>query len=439
MNLSFNFKFMMPKKESGNKTLKIVYVPINSLSTPDYNPRLWTEEAKCQLQESILRYGLIDPLIVNSAPDRKGIIIGGNFRWEMAREMGFIEVPIVYVNIANLEREKELCLRLNANTGAWDFEMLKSFEVDFLLDVGFSDEELGNIWDGMLEVEDDDFKIEKELEAAKITDIKLGNMFALGPHRLICIDSEDPISVQEFLNGVKVNVINTDIPYNIGLNYNGGIGGKKNYGGTINDKKSDEEYRLFVKKLIENGLMVADKDCHVFFWCDEKYVGMLQEIYRESGIDQKRLCLWLKDNQNPTPQVAFNKVTEFCLYGTRGKPYLSDKIKNLNEVLNKEIGTGCQLSDNVMDLFSVWLAKRLPGTEYEHPTQKPPDLYEKSLRRCSKPGDVVLDLCAGSGSLMVACEQLKRTAYLCEIEPVFCQLIIIRYEKYANKEAVKLN
>jgi len=136
---------MTTKKELSNQALKIAYVPIDSLSSPDYNPRFWSEEAKCQLEESIAKYGLIDPLIVNSAPDRKGIIIGGNFRWEMAKEMGFTEVPVVYVNIPDMKREKELCLRLNANTGDWNFEMLQSFNVDLLLDIGFSDNELASI------------------------------------------------------------------------------------------------------------------------------------------------------------------------------------------------------------------------------------------------------------------------------------------------------
>ena len=121
------------------------------------------------------------------------------------------------------------------------------------------------------------------------------------------------------------------------------------------------------------------------------------------------------------------------------EPYLSNKVKNLNEIMNKEITTGNRLIDEVMDLINIWLVKRLPGNQYEHPTQKPPTLYEKSLRRCSRPGDIILDLCAGSGSLMVSCEQLKRTAYLVEIEPIFCQLIINRYEQLTKTKIKKIN
>jgi DNA modification methylase len=114
-------------------------------------------------------------------------------------------------------------------------------------------------------------------------------------------------------------------------------------------------------------------------------------------------------------------------------------VQNLNEIMNKEIGTGNRLIDDILDLWDIWLVKRLAGNEYEHPTMKPPTLYEKALRRCSNPGDIILDSFAGSGSLLIAAEQLKRKAYLIEIEPIFCDLIINRYESYAKQKSKKIN
>ena len=90
-------------------------------------------------------------------------------------------------------------------------------------------------------------------------------------------------------------------------------------------------------------------------------------------------------------------------------------------------------------MIDIWLVKRLSGTEYQHPTEKPPTLHEKALRRCTRPGDLALDLFGGSGSLLIACEQLKRSAYLIEREPIFVDLIIRRYEKLTNQKAKKLN
>lgn len=117
------------------------------------------------------------------------------------------------------------------------------------------------------------------------------------------------------------------------------------------------------------------------------------------------------------------------------QPYLAPTPANLNEVLNKEVGTGNRLPDDILDLFNIWLAKRLPTTDYEHPTQKPPTVYEKSLRRCTKPGDTVLDVFGGSGTTLVACEQLRRRAFLCELEPIFCDVIVKRYQELTGKEA----
>jgi DNA modification methylase len=146
------------------------------------------------------------------------------------------------------------------------------------------------------------------------------------------------------------------------------------------------------------------------------------------------VCLWIKNGFNATPRVAFNKCYEPCVYGTKGKPYLAP-LHNLNEILDKEIGTGNRTIDDILDILDIWLAKRLPGQEYEHPTSKPPTLHEKALRRCTQINDIVLDLFGGSGSTLIACEELKRRAYLVEKEPIFCQLIINRFEKLTGVKA----
>nr|VFK30694.1 MAG: DNA methylase [Candidatus Kentron sp. LPFa] len=119
---------------------------------------------------------------------------------------------------------------------------------------------------------------------------------------------------------------------------------------------------------------------------------------------------------------------EPCVYATKGKPYLNKDLTKFTEILNPEIETGNRAIDDILDIFNIWLVKRLPTTYYEHPTQKPPKLHEKALRRCTKPGDKVLDLFGGSGSTLIACEQLKRKAYLVELEPIFCDLILKRFK-----------
>src|SRR3990167_5458825 len=109
---------------------------------------------------------------------------------------------------------------------------------------------------------------------------------------------------------------------------------KGKHGGKANDNKSEKESRPFVRSVMQNALAVAKPDAHVAFWCDERWVYLFQELYKELGVDSKRLCIWLKDNFSPTPQNAFNKIAEFVAYGTIGKPWLNDKMRNLNEIVN---------------------------------------------------------------------------------------------------------
>lgn len=418
-----------------NKEINIVYVPIGVLKPAEYNPRKISKEALEQLKESLSRFDLVDPIIVNGAPKRKNVVIGGHMRLRAAKELGHKTVPVVYVSIPKLDKEKELNLRLNRNTGEWDFEKLKFFEPDFLTEIGFSDADLSSVWTENLEVADDEFDEEQELKQIKNPKTKVGDLIQLGQHRLICGSSTDPAVLTRLLGKERASMIYSDPPYNIDFNYSGGMSGKQNYGGNVLDSRTDAEYREFIAKTMIAALSVAKPDTHVFYWCDQVYIGLMQDLYRELGIANKRVCLWLKNSQNPVPSVAFNKCYEPCVYGVRGKPYLTKNIQNLNEVLNKEITTGNNLIEETLDHLDVWLVKRLSGKEYEHATSKPPKLHEKAIRRCTKPGDIILDSFSGSGSTMIAAEQLKRHVYAVELEPIFCDLAIKRYEKLTGDKA----
>lgn len=415
--------------------MRITFVKVDSLKVSEYNPRKHDEAAARQLEESITKYGLVDPLIANSALSRKDVLIGGHFRLKVAKKLKIQEVPVVYLNIPDIEKEKELNLRLNKNVGAWDIELLKEFDLGVLLNVGFDDGDLSAIWDDCLETEDDNFQEEKELAEIKETAIQLGDLFEIGSHRLLCADAHYPQNIQKLMGKEKTSFIYCDPIYNIGVSYDKGIGGNQSYGGKVNDSKSDAEYREFLKSGMQSALPVANKDFHYFCYCDQKYIGMVQDLFRELGIENKRVCMWIKNGQNPTPGIAFSKCYEPCVYGTVGSPYLSKSIQNLNEVMNKEVSTGNRLIDDILDELDIWLVKRLAGNEYEHSTSKPPTLHEKAIRRCTKPGDIILDLYGGSGSTLIAAEMLKRKAYLTEIEPRFCQLIINRYEKLTGQKA----
>ena len=128
------------------KKPEIVQVPIGQLKPSDYNPRKWSKEAIADLKASMERFGFVEPIIVNSAPKRKNVVIGGHFRLHIAKMLKHTEVPVVYLNIPLEENERELNLRLNKNTGEWDFSALANFDVDMLLEIGFSSEETDEIF-----------------------------------------------------------------------------------------------------------------------------------------------------------------------------------------------------------------------------------------------------------------------------------------------------
>lgn len=410
-------------------------VDVSCLKPASYNPRMWDEVAVERLSESIRKFGFVDPVIVNGADKRKNIVIGGHMRLEAAKRLKINTVPVVYVHIPDIKKEKELNLRLNRTTGEWDWEKLQHFDVSLLMDVGFQDTELSHIWDNLLETEDDEFDTEKELKAIKKPKAKRGQLFALGSHRLLCGDATNTQDLQKLMGNTKADMIYLDPPYNITLDYNKGVGGNMRYGGKTKDNKSDEEYESFLKCAFQNALSVANSDCHFFCYCDHNYIGLLHTLFTEVGLTPQRTCLWIKNNLNVTVEVAFSKCYEPCVYGIRGKPYLNMNIRNMTEILNKEIGSGNRAVDDILDLLDIWLAHRIHNSQYEHPTEKPPTLHEKPLRRCTKPGDNVLDLFGGSGSTLIACEQLKRRAFLLEIEPVFCDLIIRRFEALTGTKA----
>jgi len=409
-------------------SIKIVSVPIHKLNPAPYNPRQWDEKQTAQLRTSIERFGFIDPVLVNGANKRKNIVIGGHFRLKVAQEIGLKTVPVVYLDIPDLAQEKELNLRLNRNTGSWNYDLLKEMDISLLFDTGFDDTDLSIMWDENLGLEDDEFKTRKELEKITEAETKEGEMFQLGRHFLICGDSTDPKVLEKLLGTNKIDTIYADPPYNLNYDYQKGLGEKQKYKcKAVKDDRSYEDYHKFLALTLSNGLKNCHKDAHIFYWCDQKYIGLLQDLYRSMNIDNKRVCLWIKNNQNATPNVAFNKCYEPCVYGTIGKPYLSAKSSNFTEILNPEIETGNRTIDDILDLLDIWLVKRLPTSDYLHPTEKPVTLHEKPLKRCTKAGHHVLDLFGGSGSTLIACEQLGRTAFLVEKDPIFCDVIKKRY------------
>lgn len=414
---------------------------VSDLTTNGYNPRKISEKEKRDLQDSIKEFGRVAPIILNTG-SWENIIIGGEQRIHIYADLGYTEVEcMVPSRELSIDEEKELNLRLNHNTGSWDEELLKDFDMDMLLGVGFGDEELQNLFDDV-ELYEDDFDVQKAVKETIEPTVKTGEVWQLGQHRLLVGDSTELELVQKMMDGDKADIIWNDFPYNIGLSYSKGISGSSSYQGSFSkkdDSKSEADYLNFLNRSTEVAKAITKEDCHYFFWSDPSNIWMMQTLYKQHGITNRRVCLWAKNNQNPTYKIAFNRLYEPATYGTTGKPFLNSNMNSTNEILNQEVTTGNLVHDELLDMIDIWIEKRDDVNSYLHPTQKPVTLNEKPFKRCSAPGHIIFSGFAGSGSDLIACETLNRKWRGVEQDLIFATIIIKRWEEFTGNKAQRIH
>lgn len=415
---------------------------VSDLIVWDKNPHVMNDTEKGNLSESLDKFDYVEVVVINT--DNK--LIGGHQRRNdfiaKGKQDEIIDVRVPNRKLTDKEFE-ELAIRLNKNRGHDDEALLNQFfEAEDLKKWGFNEQELNDIFDIEAEIQEDNFNLEEELAKVDKPLTKKGDLYILGDHKLLCGDSINKEDLQKLDALQMASIIYCDPPYNIGLSYHKGIKGnsnKKTYTNNVfSDNMKDDDYLEWIIKTIECALLVSKKDAHIFYWCDPKYIGLIQKAYQKKSIKNKSVCFWLKNQFNPVVQMAFNRVIEPCVYGTIGKPRLNNKITNLSEILNQEV-SGRNIHESVLDITDLWLAHRDKTNDYVHPTQKPITLHEKPLKRCSAPGDTVVDLFGGSGSTLISCEQLGRKALLIERDPVFCDVIVKRWEAFTGKQATKIS
>lgn len=441
-----------------NIPIQTVEVPINDLIPADYNPRKHDDVASEQLKQSILRFGLVDPVISNSSPERKNIIIGGHFRWEVAKELGYETVPVVYVDIPDLEKEKELNLRLNKNTGEFDWDLLAKFDESFLSDVGFSTEELDDIF--KLDIAPEEFDLKKELEKLNIQQIttQKGDIYALGDSRLMCGDSTIEEDFLKLMSGEKADMCMTDPPYI--LDY---LHGKKKKGkavtgfGAKRDRRYLETDALppdFTEKWMANIAKIQKEHFSIIvyenwknlrtIWGEmEKYWKVKNMIVwhlpnRHQGFSAKYKFFSKHDiamvGASPDQDVAFNfekeadglqEEYETALYAIAGKPHWEGYQK----------GKKNQPTD-----FIEYVA-----SDEKHSGQgvifgtKPIEILIPYIKMLTKRGDLVVEPFSGSGSTLIASTKMKRRCYGMEKSPVYTEVIIKRWEKLTGLRAKKIH
>jgi DNA modification methylase len=423
---------------------RLIEVPINEIELLENNPRSITKKQLTALAKDLQR----DPNFLKQRPpllnfltkEKRKVCYAGNQRVLAATQLGLKTIWCWIEDDVKPKVQDERMMKDNLHRGEWDFDKLKLFETSLLNGVGFSDDFLSHLFKEELSVEDDNFDVDKAVEEIKTPKTKTGDIYILGEHRLICGNSEDEETIKKlFDEGECAKMIYCDPPYNIGLSYDKGIKGnstKKTYTNAhFDDNKTPEDYINWLVLTIKNAKSVTDGNAHVFYWCDPKFIYQVQEAFIKADVKNKNVCFWLKNQFNPVQQIAFNRIMEPCVYGTIGKPYLFSEIKNLSEILNVEV-TGKNVTEYFQSMIDVWFSPRVRTNDYVHPTQKPITLHDKPIRRCTVPGDIIVDLFGGSGSTLIASEQMKRSARLCEMDPIFCDVIVNRWETFTGKKAI---
>jgi len=402
--------------------MKVIQVKISDLKPAEYNPRALTKKEAKDLKTSLERFGMVEPIVVNKAKGRENVIIGGHQRFYLWKELGNKTMPVVYVDIPDIEKERELNLRLNKNLGHWDWDMLANFDENLLRDVGFVSEELDKL---SKPIKEDDL-----IEPGDKARSKLGEVYRLGNHKLICGDSTKIEVYKKLFDKEKANMIFTDPPYNIDYSYDWREelhGGKKVKHRFFSDKKTDKEYSDFIRDCFVNGYSFSVDEAAFYCWYNMRYHEILRLALKEAGWRFSQTIIWVKDFPNfPQPQ-GFSRTFEPCLYGwKKGKKVYANKMfSNFRDIVNY---------DDLQQLIDLWYEKRDSIFEYEHPTQKPVRLAERAIKKSSKIGDIVLDMFGGSGSTLIACEQLKRKCYMIELDPLYCDVIRKRYARFIGKE-----
>jgi len=415
--------------------------PIETLIFADYNPRGATKKEELELMRSIEKFGFVEPVIVNSAEERKNIIIGGHFRVKIAKKMGVKKVPVFFISIPDIEKEKELNLRLNKNSGHWDERMLSEFDHNLLLDVGFEQLEIDAFSDG-IDVEEPRIENEDDVpEKPKVARSRQGEVYQLGRHRIMCGDSTNQKDVTKLMQGAFADMVFTDPPYNV--NYSGD--GKQTSDGILNDKMSDSDFMDFLRKVFANYRENVRETAGIYVFHSVTTQAQFEAAMNFSGIKVRAQLIWNKpaaalswwDYQQKHEPFFYCCVDGHSpkFYGNRKNVTIWDFQKSEEDLIKF---AQRQKKAEAEGRTTVWSVARENVEGYVHPTQKPVQLVSHALRNSSKIDDIVLDLFLGSGSTLIACEKTGRVCYGMELDPKFIDVIIERWENFTGQKAERL-
>jgi len=392
---------------ANNGKMTTVSYNVNNLVFAEYNPRELTQDQHKDLKDSITRFGFVDPLIVNTHKERKNILVGGHQRLKIAKELGYKDVPCVEVDLSP-DQEKELNVRLNKNTGQWDWDALaNNFDVGELLEWGFSEDELQFLEPEVQGLTDDDDV--PEVEEA-IT--QQGDLWILGEHRLLCGDGTIKQNVDKLLDGKNIDLILTDPPYCSGGFQESGksvgsVGTDAKHKIIVNDRLSTRGYTALLKTVFTN-----INPNFIYAFTDWRMWVYLFDIFESSTFSVKSMIAW--DKGTAGMGRGWRAQHELIMWGCKITPPYDRKWGGAGNVINTK-RTGNNL----------------------HTTEKPVELIE-SLILNTPFAKTIADPFIGSGTTLIACEKTNRKCFGMEIDPHYCDVIVKRWEDYTGNKAERI-
>ena len=389
--------------------MKIEQRLISELIPYANNARTHNAEQITQIASSIKEFGFNNPILI----DKDNGIIAGHGRLEAAKKLNLTEAPTIRLDHLTNAQRKAFMLADNriAVNSDWDTELLslelKDLDADFdLTMLGFDEKELASL----LNPE----QVEGLTDEDAVPDVpeepttKLGDIYQLGNHRLMCGDSTSIDAVEKLMDGIKSDLVFTDPPYNVSI---GTIKHKKfKQREIMNDSMSRSEFRSFCTDFASS--IKQFNDGIIYCWSGQGADGRVMFTVLDEFFHNSTTIIWKKD-QFTLGRGKYQNQFEPCWFGW-----------------NKD---GSSFSEE-RNLVNVWDVKR-PQSSKLHPTMKPVELAEIALTHSSKIQDTVLDLFGGSGSTLIACEKLSRQARLMELDPKYCDVIIKRWEDFTGKKA----
>lgn len=445
------------------QNLKTEKRKLTELRAAEYNPRktLTPEDSEYQkIKRSIEEFGYVDPIIINE----DGTIIGGHQRTNVLKDLGYEEVDVVVVDL-DKQKEKALNIALNKITGEWDELKLKDLLLDLDLGdyditfTGFEQKDLTELVDSLAvepETTDDEFDEEEALEQISEPVTRLGDVWILGRHRLMCGDSTSQEDVAMLMNREMADLIVTDPPYNVNYGDKAEMldtylpgKGHRNTSHIKNDNMDNVSFYQFMLQIYQSAYEAMREGAAIYVFHAESTGHIFRQAFLDAGLKLAQCLIWEKNNFVLGRQ-DYQWRHEPCLYGWKegaAHYFINDRTQD-TVILEDDIDFEAmkkselvayleELRRKYKDRTSV-IYENKPTRNDIHPTMKPLALMGKFITNSSKSGWNVLDLFGGSGSTLMAAEQLGRNAYLMELDEKFCDVIVKRWEDYTGQSAVRI-